>query len=68
MNTTAILLIILLLALVWFGTNTLMAFTLIGGKKDELKNKFSGEDKTLTELHRRVEELKNNNNEPPSSM
>jgi hypothetical protein len=58
MNTTAILIIVFLLALVWFTTNALTAAALIGGKKDELMDKFIGKDKASEELHKRVDELK----------
>ncbi len=57
MKTTAILLIFFLLALVWFTTNALTAATFLSGKKNDLKEHFSGQDPSMEELHKRVEEL-----------
>ncbi len=57
MKTTAILLIFFLLALVWFTTNALTAAAFLNSKKEDLKNHFSGQDKSMEELHKRVEEL-----------
>ena len=57
MNTTAIPVIVFLLAFVLFATNALTAIVMISGRKDELKNTFSGKDKSMDELHKRVKEL-----------
>ncbi len=58
MNPTLIGILVLVLVLVWFGTNALWAVALFNNKKDELQDKFSGQDPAIDELHKRVEELK----------
>jgi cell division protein FtsB len=58
MNSTIIGILVLVLILVWFGTNALWAVALFNNKKDELTDKFSGQDPAIDELHKRVEELK----------
>ena len=57
MKVTALLIIVFLLALVWFTTNALTAATFLSSKKEDIKNHFIGKDADMDELHKRVEEL-----------
>jgi hypothetical protein len=57
MNSTVIAIAVLVLVLVWVGTNALWAAALFNNRKDELIDKFSGQDPAIDELHKRVEEL-----------
>lgn len=58
MNSTVIAVLVLVIALVWIATNALWAVALFNNKKDELVDKFSGQDPEIDELHKRVEELR----------
>lgn len=45
-------------ALVWFLTNAFAAIGLSGVDRNDLVKKLRGDDKSIDELHKRVDELK----------
>jgi|GEM_PF-3456727 len=45
-------------ALVWFLTNAFAAIGLSGVDRNDLVKKLRGDDKSMDELHKRVDELK----------
>ncbi len=45
-------------ALVWFLTNAFAAIGLSGVDRNDLIKKLRGDDKSMDELHKRVDELK----------
>ena len=51
------LILIAFVALVWFLTNALTAIGLSGADSNDLVKKIRGDDKSMDELHKRVEEL-----------
>lgn len=57
MNSSVIGILILVIVLVWIATNALWAVALFNNKKEDLIDKFSGQDPDIDELHKRVEEL-----------
>ncbi len=57
MNSTAILIIVLILALVILIGNTMIAVAFLRGRKDNFKNLGSRDDSALAELHQRVQEI-----------
>ncbi len=57
MNTTGILIILLILALVILAGNTMIAVAFLRGRKDNFKGTRGRNDEDVNELHRRVEEL-----------
>jgi hypothetical protein len=58
MNSTAALVIALVISVVWIVTNTMIAVAIMRQKKDQYKSTFGREERSMSELHRRVEELK----------
>jgi hypothetical protein len=57
MNSTAILIIILVFALVILIGNTMIAVAFLRGRKDNFKALGSRDNSALDELHRRVQEI-----------
>ena len=57
MNSTAILVILLILVLVILAGNTMIAVAFLRGRKDNFKNLRGRDDEALDELHRRVQEI-----------
>ncbi|MGA7193848.1 MAG: hypothetical protein WBW94_09465 [Anaerolineales bacterium] len=57
MNSTAILVILLILVLVILAGNTMIAVAFLRGRKDNFKNLRGRDDDALDELHRRVQEI-----------
>ena len=57
MNTTAVLVIALILVLVILAGNTMIAVAFLRGRKDNFKGMRGRDDEAMDELHRRVEEL-----------
>ena len=57
MNSTAVLIIALVLALVIIAGNTMIAIAFLRGRKDNFKNLNARDQDAMDELHRRVEEL-----------
>ncbi len=57
MNSTAILIIVLILALVILVGNTLIALAFLRGRKGNFKALGGRDDSALDELHRRVKEI-----------
>ncbi len=57
MNSTAVLIIALILALVIIAGNTMIAIAFLRGRKDNFKNLNMRDQDSMDELHRRVEEL-----------
>ncbi|MEW6029163.1 MAG: hypothetical protein ACOYZ8_17175 [Chloroflexota bacterium] len=58
MNSTAALVIALVISVVWIVMNTMIAIAVMRQKKDQYKSTFGREERSMSELHRRVEELK----------
>ena len=57
MNSTAILVVLLILVLVILAGNTLIAVAFLRGRKDNFKNLGSRDQAAMDELHRRVQEI-----------
>ena len=57
MNSTAVLVVVLILAMVILVGNTLIAVAFLRGRKNNSKSFPSAENKALDELHRRVQGL-----------
>jgi hypothetical protein len=57
MNSTAVLIIALILVLVILIGNTLIAVAFLRGRKDNFKGIQGRDDAAMNELHQRVEEL-----------
>jgi hypothetical protein len=59
MNSTAILVVALILALVILAGNTLIAVAFLRGRKDNFKGLRGRDEAAMDELHRRVQEISN---------
>ena len=57
MNSTAIIIIAVILALVILVGNTMIALAFLRGRKDNFKGLRGHDDTAMDELHKRVEEL-----------
>ncbi len=57
MNTTGILIVLLILALIIIAGNTMIAVAFLRGRKDVFKGTRGKNDEAMEELHRRVEAL-----------
>lgn len=58
MNSTAVLIVALILVIVILVGNTMIAVAFLRGRKDNFKGGTRGrDDEAMDELHRRVEEL-----------
>ena len=57
MNTTGILIVLLILTLVIIAGNTMIAVAFLRGRKDVFKGTRGKTDEDMEELHHRVEEL-----------
>ena len=57
MNSTAILVVALILALVILAGNTLIAVAFLRGRKDNFKGLRGRDEAAMDELHRRVQEI-----------
>ncbi|MCL4530332.1 MAG: hypothetical protein M1282_13070 [Chloroflexi bacterium] len=57
MNSTAVLIIALILVIVIIAGNTMIAVAFLRGRKDNFKNLNTRDQDAMDELHRRVEEL-----------
>ncbi len=57
MNSTAVLIIALILVMVILVGNTMIAVAFLRGRKDNFKSMSGRDDEAMDELHRRVEEL-----------
>ena len=57
MNTTGILIILLILALAILAGNTMIAVAFLRGRKDNFKGTRGRSGEDMDELHRRVEKL-----------
>ncbi len=57
MNSTAVLIIALILVIVILVGNTMIAVAFLRGRKDNFKGMSGHDDEAIDELHRRVEEL-----------
>jgi len=57
MNSTAVLVVVLILAMVILVGNTLIAVAFLRGRKNKSKSFRGAENKALDELHRRVQGL-----------
>ena len=57
MNSTAILVVALILALVILAGNTLIAVAFLRGRKDNFKGLRGRDEGAMDELHRRVQEI-----------
>jgi len=56
--------LVFFVALVWFLTNALTVIGMVGANKDNLMKRLGGEDKSMDELHKRVEELEKKRDDP----
>jgi hypothetical protein len=57
MNSTAILVVLLILVLVILAGNTLIAVAFLRGRKDNFKGLRGRDQAAMDELHRRVQEI-----------
>ena len=57
MNSTAVLIIVLVLALVILAGNTMIAVAFLRGRKDNFKGLRGRDDSAMDELHQRVQEI-----------
>ena len=57
MNSTAVLVVALLLVLVILAGNTMIAVAFLRGRKDGFKGLRGREDSAMEELHKRVQEI-----------
>ena len=57
MNSTALLVILLILVLVILAGNTLIAVAFLRGRKDNFKGLRGRDQAAMDELHRRVQEI-----------
>jgi len=57
MISTAVLVVVLILAIVILAGNTMIAVAFLRGRKDNFKGLHGRDDAALDELHRRVQEI-----------